>query len=211
MGSGLFDPAGGIELTDPGPTTTAGNPPGDNTNAGALDQYSATTGRNILVVTYDLVAQTIVQPRQTLTNTATLFNYAGTDLGPDHTATDLTDVASVTTRDPSMIKSLVGTSFNTANNLNTEAVIGETITYSVVITVPEGTTTLARVVDSLDLGLRFVSLDSAVGVSGAVTFGPVTATPSLSNDGDRPPKRSPSTWARSPTRTRTTPSPRRSR
>ena len=149
----------GIELTDPGPTTTAGNPPGDNTNAGALDQYNATSGRNILVLTYDLVAATSVQPRQTLTNTATLFNYAGTQGGPDHTATDLTDDATVMTRDPSMVKSLVGTSFNTANNLNTEAVIGETITYAVVITVPEGTTNLARVVDSLDLGLRFVSLD----------------------------------------------------
>ncbi len=175
LGSGLFDPAGGIELTDPGPTTTAGNPPGDNTNAGALDEYDPADGRNILVITYDLVAVSppdanAVQPRQTLTNTATLFNYAGAEGGPDHTATDLSDDARVTTRDPALTKSLVGTSVNTSNNdLLTEVTIGETIQYEVVITLPEGVTDSARIVDTLDLGLAFVSLDSIVPSSGDVT------------------------------------------
>jgi fimbrial isopeptide formation D2 family protein/uncharacterized repeat protein (TIGR01451 family) len=171
----------GLELHDPGPTPEQS----DGTDGGALDQYDPSDGRNILVITYDLVAVSppdanAVQPRQTITNTATLFYYAGLEGGPDHTTTDLTDDADVTTRDPAMTKSLVGTSVVTPNNSNTEAVIGETITYSVVITVPEGTINAARVVDTLDLGLRFVSLDSAVASSGAVTFGPVITTPSSS-------------------------------
>jgi fimbrial isopeptide formation D2 family protein/uncharacterized repeat protein (TIGR01451 family) len=188
LGGGLFGT--GIELVDPGPTDTTANPPGDNTNAGALDQYSETSGRNILIVTYDLVAvgppaADSVQPRQTITNTATLFNYASTEGGPDHTVTDLTDDARVTTRDPAVTKTLLGTSVVTPNNSNTQAVIGELITYRVVVTVPEGTINNARVVDTLDLGLRFVSLDSVVASSGDVTSTLAIATPSTApNDGD---------------------------
>ncbi len=50
-GSGLLDQ--GIELVDPGPTA---NPPG------ALDPYSATSGRNIAVITFDLIATSSVTP-----------------------------------------------------------------------------------------------------------------------------------------------------
>ncbi|MCL4207221.1 MAG: isopeptide-forming domain-containing fimbrial protein [Pirellulaceae bacterium] len=165
LGSGLFDPTGGIELTDPGPTPDTGN----GTDGGALDQYSATSGRNILVITYDLVAQTSVQPLETIINTATLFNYAGAEGGPDHTAQDKTDDATVTIAPPAVDKSLVGTSVVTLNNANNEAVIGETITYQTVITLPEGVIDSAQIVDTLDQGLAFVSLDSIVPSSGDVT------------------------------------------
>ena len=43
-----------------------------------------TTGANVLLITYDLVATSAVQPLQTLTNTATLTNFAGAEGGPDH-------------------------------------------------------------------------------------------------------------------------------
>jgi uncharacterized repeat protein (TIGR01451 family)/fimbrial isopeptide formation D2 family protein len=186
--AGLF--GAGIELHDPGPTLPSGSGTSLDTDAGALDQYDPTDGRNILVITYDLIAVSppdpdAVQPRQTLTNTATLFNYAAIEGGPDFTEDDLSDDARVTTRDPAMTKSLVGTSVVTPNNLNTEAVIGETITYSVVITVPEGRINAARVVDSLDRGLRFVSLDSIVASAGVTSSlgaftNPVLFTPVLS-------------------------------
>ena len=65
LGGGLFGT--GLELTDPGPTATP---------AGALDPYNPTSGRNILIITYDLRADgpadtNPVTPRQVLTNTAT--------------------------------------------------------------------------------------------------------------------------------------------
>ena len=43
LGGGLFDAAGGIELTDPGPTT----PDVDGNDGGSLDTFDATDGRNI--------------------------------------------------------------------------------------------------------------------------------------------------------------------
>ena len=55
-------------------------------------------------------------------------------------------------------KQLIGTSVVTGNNAVNQAVIGETIKYDVVITLPEGTTNVSTVVDTLDLGLEFVSL-----------------------------------------------------
>jgi uncharacterized repeat protein (TIGR01451 family) len=74
-GGGATDLFGaGIELVDPGPT----NPP-----SGALDPGKDSsgnpinTGRNVAIITYELILPAIVEPRQVFTNTATLFNYAG--------------------------------------------------------------------------------------------------------------------------------------
>ena len=130
-GTGLLDQ--GVELVDPGPTA---NP------TGALDPYNATSGRNIAVITFDLIATTAVTPRETLTDTATLFNYAGKEGGPDHTATDRTDTATVTIADPKETKTISGT--NQAHTTGNNVAIGEIVTYVVDITVPEGTTPTQR-------------------------------------------------------------------
>lgn len=71
-----------------------------------------------------------------------------------------TDSASVQITSPTLAKTLVGTSIVDADNDNDEAVIGETIQYSVTVTLPEGTTDAAQILDTLDAGLSFVSLDS---------------------------------------------------
>ena len=155
-GTGLLDQ--GIDLVDPGPTA---NP------TGALDPYNATSGRNIAVITFDLIATTAVTPRQALTDTATLFNYAGKEGGPDHTATDRTDTATVTIVDPKETKTISGT--NQAHTTGNNVAIGEIVTYVVDITVPEGTTPSATLTDVLDQGLAFVDCVS------------VTASPGLSS------------------------------
>jgi large repetitive protein len=67
-------------LIDPGPTPAQS----DGTDGGALDQFDASSGRNILVITYDLIAETSVQPRETIVNTATLTSYAGVEGGENH-------------------------------------------------------------------------------------------------------------------------------
>jgi len=69
LGSGLFDPAGGIELTDPGPT----DPPG-----GALDYYDVAapdSGRNLVVITYDMVIADDIADKE-FTNVSTVYNAA---------------------------------------------------------------------------------------------------------------------------------------
>jgi len=95
IGAGLFDPAGGIELTDPGPTAGAGA-------AGVLDPSDAAAGRNLVVLTYDLeIDRNVFQvPHPTtyrqLVNTVTVYNYAGVEGGADLSVTDLHDPARVT-------------------------------------------------------------------------------------------------------------------
>ncbi len=153
----LFD--AGIELEDPS---------GDE---GACQAYSLTGGRNIAVVTYDLQLDADVGPSQTITNTATVFNYASVEGGEDFTGSDsdLTDSADVTIAFPIVQKEILGTNqtFTTGNNV----AIGEQVQYQVTITVPEGQASDVGLVDTLEAGLAFVSLDGLTASSDLVSSG----------------------------------------
>jgi uncharacterized repeat protein (TIGR01451 family)/fimbrial isopeptide formation D2 family protein len=152
---GLF--GGGIRLIDPSATQ------------GALGAYDATSGANIAVVTYDLTLDNTVTPSQGLVNTASLTNYASTPGGTDFLAAPLTDPATVTVATPTIAKTLVGTSLNSSSNSNTQAVIGEKATYTVTVTVPQGTSPSAVIADTLANGLAFIQLDSVTSNSGSLT------------------------------------------
>lgn len=138
IGGGLFD--GGIRLTDNG-ASGAIAPDAD----GSGTQGSTTA--DIIVITYDLVALDSVNPRQTWTNTATLFNYAAQPGGTDFTNTDLTDASTVTTRDPVITKVVTGSSHGFTNGSN--LAIGETVTFRVTVTLPEGSVNDLRLSDIL--------------------------------------------------------------
>ncbi len=168
-GTGLFDPAGGIELNDPGPTPAAL----DNTNGGAIDAASPTSGRNIAIITYDLEAINTVESGSTLTNVATITQYHGTEGGGsvNYAATPAAcgtppcytypnDNATAKVLDLSATKTIVGG--------DTTHTIGETYQYLATITVPEGLSSSLNLVDTLDSGLAFVSMDSISG-SGITT------------------------------------------
>ncbi|MEM9030027.1 MAG: isopeptide-forming domain-containing fimbrial protein [Pseudomonadota bacterium] len=127
VGGGLFDPAGGIELVDPSATQ------------GALaSAEEGAAGTNIAFITYDLVATQTVEPDQSLTNVATVTNYAsregGVDLVPDD---DLSDSATVTTTLPTVSKTLLAT--NHAGTSGSNVTIGEEVTFLITATIPEGT------------------------------------------------------------------------
>jgi fimbrial isopeptide formation D2 family protein/uncharacterized repeat protein (TIGR01451 family) len=95
------------------------------------------------------------------------------------------DTAKVTIFAPTVDKSLISTSIVNGSNTNNQAVVGELVTYEVSITVPEGTINSAELIDTLDAGLTFVSLDS-ITTSAGVTSSTVnlndasTITPSVS-------------------------------
>ncbi|MCE9531404.1 MAG: isopeptide-forming domain-containing fimbrial protein [Planctomycetes bacterium] len=159
LGTGLFDPLGGIELNDPGPT---------NPSLGGIDQFNATNGRNIAVITYDLQVAGTATPAQTLTNTATLTNFAGQEGGPDHTTTDLTDPANVQIQNVAPTKSIASTSetftpeTGTGSNANPRLVaIGEVIRYRLVVDVSETTTPNFQLRDQLPAGLTFLDDNTA--------------------------------------------------
>ena len=147
--------AGGITLDDDGD--------------GALDAYDATAGTNILVITYDLTLQDTVAPIQTLTNTAAITNFAGAEEATDHTSQDITDEALVVTTNIDIEKHLDSTEIDDATNALNEAVIGEIATYQVTLTIPEGTTSGAELVDTLDPGLTFLALTGVSASSGDLT------------------------------------------
>ncbi len=148
----------GVELVDPA------------ADEGACQAYSLTGGRNIAVLTYDLQLDPDVGPSQVITNTATVFNYASVEGGEDFTGTnsDLTDSADVTIAFPLVDKTILGTNqtFTAGNNV----AIGEQVQYQVTVTVPEGEASAVTLVDTLDAGLAFVTLDD------------LTASPALATD-----------------------------
>ncbi len=139
----------GIKLVDP--------PSGD----GVGQAHDPSSGNNVIVITYDLRVRSDVAPG-TYLNTASLLNYSGSEGGPNFLPEPLEDNATVTTDQPALAKTLTGTEFNTPQNSNTQAVIGEFVTYTLTTTVPEGTLPNAQIVDTLDAGLAFVDLQSVV-------------------------------------------------
>ena len=188
LGGGVF--GSGLALVDPA------------VDQGALRVASPTAGTNIAVITYDLVLAPGVGPNQAIINTATLANYAGTEGGPDFTAVDLSDPATVTTAAPSMTKTVTGTNqAHTVLNGGLEDVaIGEIVTYTLTVGFPEGTTPAAVITDTLDAGLAFVAVDSITASSAdlttsvgtfdgvrtaAVISNPAPVPPNAINDGRR--------------------------
>ncbi len=137
---------------------------------GALAPTDPASGADVLVITYDLVATTNVAPFQNLVNTATLTNYAGTEGGTDHTVTDPTDSARVTTASARPDKVLVTT--NQAHTGGNDVAIGEQAEYAITLTIPEGTLYSARLTDTMT--------DNSAGVEMAVvSLDSITASSSL--------------------------------
>ena len=92
------------------------------------------------------------------------------------------DPATVTVAQPSVVKALVTTSIVNANNSATQAVIGETATYTVTMTIPQGRTPAAKLIDSLPAGMAFVQMVSPPVVDPGLTVSG-SFTPIVTNSG----------------------------
>ena len=71
---------------------------------------------------------------------------------------------------PLIAKSFISTEISNTYNSNTQVVIGEYASYQVVVTVPEGVTQNARIVDTLDAGLAFVGSNFRNPINWVVDF-----------------------------------------
>ena len=183
IGTGLFDASGGIELTDPGPTA---NPPGALDNGRDANDATITTGRNIAIITYDLQLDSNVTPRQAITNTATLFNYSNREGGDNFIPDGLTDTATVTVAPPAMAKTITNVSpYGVGSNNHVSA--GDTITYNIAVTLPEGQTPGLVITDTLPAGFQYVA--SSVTVVTGTFNGSVTTTPTVTPSSYLPPAR----------------------
>jgi fimbrial isopeptide formation D2 family protein/uncharacterized repeat protein (TIGR01451 family) len=156
----------------------------DSPTAGALAKHDASNGKNIAIITYNLQLNNSVEPNSPLTNTARLMSYASSEGGPDFATQDIVDTAITTTKNVTLNKTIAAT--NVATTTGNNVAIGEIVSYQVVITVPEGTTSNAQLLDTLDSGLAIVAIDSVTpsvglttsqvggfpGVISAATYGP---------------------------------------
>lgn len=183
LGGGLFDPAGGIELTDPSPLQGALAAGQDATDA------LTTTGRNLAVVTFDLVVSPTIALSAVLTNTAVLSRYAGAEGAPNHLSETRSDVALVNpVAHPILGKLLGGSEWVNAYNGDAQVVIGELITYTLTVTLPEGVLHNARITDTLDAGLAFVEVLAVttspnLQVQNTIGTGATPANVTVSGDG----------------------------
>jgi uncharacterized repeat protein (TIGR01451 family) len=167
--SGLFDfmtlgtnvlMTSGEELKDPGPTTV---------DAGSLDRFHPTNGRNLAIVTYAMQLPANALIGKCYDNTATLTNYAAVAGGPNFVAAGLTppfsDPAKVCIN-PTLTKSIVATSEahtvpQTAPPGTPQVAPGEVVKYRLLIRLPEGVGPSFKVIDNLAPGMKFLNDGSA--------------------------------------------------
>eukprot|EP01037_Dinobryon_pediforme_P002013 gene2015-2051_t len=176
VGTGLFDPNGGIELVDP------------SSSQGALTTYNATSGTNIAVITYDLAVDPAVPtPNYQLTNVATVTHFAALDGGNDYSkgpdAGTLSASSTVVTQPVVATKSVLSTSESPTGADAQSLKIGEIVTYQVTETFGEGTTKTVILSDTLPTNpgtLTFLSgvvtqLGTALTNTGGVVVGTTLA------------------------------------
>jgi fimbrial isopeptide formation D2 family protein len=141
---------------------------------GDIDRDSG-DGTDVFIVTYQLTVDNetaadtdIVTAGSTHTNTATVDFFTGvddSDIDRTEVLGEPTDDAAVTIAEPTVDKTLISTEIVDTTNSNTEAVIGELVTYQVEVTLPEGLTENAVLKDTLDSGLTFNELLSVTSTS----------------------------------------------
>ncbi|MCA3151474.1 MAG: isopeptide-forming domain-containing fimbrial protein [Rhodocyclaceae bacterium] len=164
----------------------------DNTNnIGALKPYNATSGQNIVIITYDLLSDDIVQPKQVIKNTSNVINYAAREAGFNYITErgPLKDDATVTTAIPLADKVAIETSLvqtgKTAGNQNLfDLAIGESITYEITATLPEGNIKGFNILDVLEQSpQKLTYLNASVVSIGGNLFSNSTWTTPLSSTG----------------------------
>jgi fimbrial isopeptide formation D2 family protein/uncharacterized repeat protein (TIGR01451 family) len=118
-----------------------------------------TSGANLVILTYDVTANAAIPAASTLQATAALTNYASVESGTDFTPTDQTDIASVQITSPTVSVQYAGGSLDNsdssaAHTTGSDLVIGESMLYDIVVTLPEGSTQNLRVDDLIPAGLH---------------------------------------------------------
>ncbi|MEW5716992.1 MAG: isopeptide-forming domain-containing fimbrial protein [Chloroflexota bacterium] len=167
--------SGGIKLVDP------------SSEQGVCQSHTVGNGKDVILITYDLLVSNLISASLPIKNVGTLANYSGSPGGENFTPPGgITNTATVTVAAPAITKSFISTNITQTTGAN--VAIGEQVTYTLSITIPEGTTTNALVTDTLDSGLAFISCASIapsnpVSVTSSVGFGAACASPTVTSAG----------------------------
>ncbi|WP_405314590.1 VCBS domain-containing protein [Pseudomonas sp. 10(2024)] len=127
--------------------------------AGRAGTASDLSGANVVVITYDVTVNNAILASSTLQSTASLTHYASVNGGQDFTPTDITEVANQQVAAPTLSKtykdgSLTEDDSSATHTTGSNLVVGESITYDIVVTLPEGSTGSLRINDLIPPGLR---------------------------------------------------------
>ncbi|QEM80331.1 VCBS domain-containing protein [Halomonas binhaiensis] len=159
-------------------------------------------GLNVIVITYDVQVVAAVAASRTMGSTATLNNYASVEGGEDFTPNDLSDDATQQVAAPEVSigykdGSLTDDDSSESHTSGTNLVVGESMDYDIVVTLPEGTTQDLNVSDLIPpgmvldttfnggLGYELIQTSAGSGAlsadfAGTVSVGSVNADGSLS-------------------------------
>ncbi|WP_110972679.1 VCBS domain-containing protein [Pseudomonas huaxiensis] len=127
--------------------------------AGRNGTAADSSGANLVVISYDVVVSDSIDAGRSLQSTATLSNYASVNGGSDFTPVDLTDLASQQIAAPVISKNFADGSLDNGDSsashtTGSDLVVGESMRYDILITLPEGTTQTLRIEDLIPPGLR---------------------------------------------------------
>ncbi len=127
--------------------------------AGRAGTASDLSGANVVVITYDVTVNDAILASSTLQSNAALTHYASVDGGQDFTPTDLVEVANQQVAAPGISKtyqngSLSDDDSSATHTTGSNLVVGESMTYDIVVTLPEGVTSNLRLNDLIPPGLR---------------------------------------------------------
>ena len=127
--------------------------------AGRAGTAADLSGANLVVITYDVTVNDAILAASTLQSSAALTHYASVEGGQDFTPTDLVEVANQQVAAPGITKtyqngSLSNDDSSATHTTGSNLVIGESMTYDIVVTLPEGVTSNLRINDLIPPGLR---------------------------------------------------------
>ncbi|WP_425055138.1 VCBS domain-containing protein [Pseudomonas abyssi] len=116
-------------------------------------------GSNMVIITYDVVVAEGIDASRTLQSSADVSNYASVDGGSDFTGVDLSDEANQQIAAPEISKnfadgSLDDSDSSASHTTGSNLVIGESMLYDIVVTLPEGNTQGLVIEDLIPAGMR---------------------------------------------------------
>jgi VCBS repeat-containing protein len=163
--------------------------------AGRPGTAADNSGANLVVITYDVQVAANIGASATLQTTAQLTHYASAEGGQNFVPAPLSDIASQQVSAPVISKNFAGGSLDNSDSSATHTtganlVVGESMLYDIIVTLPEGTTQSLRIDDLIPNGLRldtsfnanqgYQLITTAGGAltanfAGTVTIGSITA------------------------------------
>ena len=158
-----------------------------NMDKGLCQLHEAASGKNVIIVTYDLMVDPDIAPGTMLQNEGQVTSYSGSEGGDTYIPEPITDTSDSEIGNPALLKELVSTeidnSATTNTNNKTQVVIGELVTYRLTVTVPEGLAPNTQIVDTLDPELAFVSQASFTNSNSTDMTISGSTTPTITDSG----------------------------